>query len=157
MGLIWLQTSDGKRIHLPVTGDLDVNTPDTAIDVSMVQAIAINRCYSEPIIVNHPTFGQFTIDLMLGRNLTGSCNQCGQCCTHPVDQCLNPSVCWWPYNATVEGHKCPHLIIERANKWPNPGNTYCDVYATILDVFKGCSYPPRNIHPWMTNCGYTVI
>jgi hypothetical protein len=27
MGVIWLQTSDGKLIHLPVVGS-DVNSPD---------------------------------------------------------------------------------------------------------------------------------
>lgn len=153
MGKVWILRSDGKRCHLPIQGD-DVNTPDTAIDVSMVQSIAINKCYGQPIVVNHPTFGQFTID-MRRDGMTGACNQCGMCCTHLVEDC--PGNCAWPYRADIDCHACPHLVVENIHKWPKAGNSYCDIYGTILDVYKGCAYPPKAIRPEWTNCGYSEI
>jgi len=153
MGLVWILRTDGKRCHLPVQGD-DVNTPDTAIDVSFIQAVTIDKCFGEPIVVNHPIFGQFTIDMRYP-GIIGSCNQCGQCCTHPVEAC--PGNCAWPYRSDIDCHACPHLVVDKVNKWPQANNTYCDIYQTILDVFKGCAYPPRALHPHMTNCGYSLI
>lgn len=153
MGKVWILKSDGKRFHLPVQGN-DVNTPDTAIDVSMVQAMSINRCYSEPIIINHPTFGQFIID-MNREGLTGSCNQCGQCCTHPVGDC--PGNCAWSYRSDIDAHACPYLVVDKVQKFPQAGNTSCSLYATILDDYKGCAYPPDTVNPLWINCGYSEV
>ena len=155
MGKIWLQTTSGRLIHLPVVGD-DVNTPDEAEKIS-VSLLSADRCFSSQISVVHPTKGSIAFDFMAGSGLTGSCNQCGQCCTHPVDACPDPKgECGWPYRADINSHACKYLRVINKNKWPKPGNTQCSIYADILNVFKGCAYPPELL-PHMTNCGYTKI
>jgi len=155
MGLLWIQRSGDRVSHIPVIGD-DVNTPSNPIDVSMVQAVAINRYYSDPIVVNHPTLGQFTISFM-PEGITGSCNQCGHCCTHLVADCPNPGNCNWAYRSDIDCHACPHLVVDKVQKFPQANNTYCDVYQTILNVFKGCAYPPDVIKTEWINCGYSEI
>lgn len=153
MGKVWILRSDGKRCHLPVQGEADVNTPATAIDVSMVQAVAINRCYCQPIAINHPTFGQFTIDLCPS-GITGECVQCGHCCTHLVENCPDPENCAWPYREDIDCHACPNLIVKNPKKFPQAGNTTCSIYENILDQHKECAYPPDIINPLWINCGY---
>lgn len=157
MGKIWVQTTEGKLIHIPIVED-DFNTPDDPVKIpTSVVVGGVGRCFSEQRQIVHPTYGTITFDFMQDSGKTGSCNQCGQCCTHPVDDCLNPALCTWAYDVDIDAHACQYLVIDKKNKWPDPGNTSCSIYANILNVFKGCAYPPRNIHSWMFNCGYTVI
>lgn len=155
MGHIWLLTSDGRQIHLPVVGD-DVNSPDDPIKIPTSMIMNTNRCWSQPIVVNHPTYGSFTIDLMLDSGLTGSCNQCGQCCGHPIANCLHPADCGFVLHEDLQWHVCQYLDIKNWRKFGDAGNTTCTIYDTLLDMFKGCIYPPP-IYAWMTNCGFTVI
>jgi len=153
MGKIWLETSDGKLIHLPVVGD-DVNTPDDIIKIPTSLILSMNCCYGQQIIVNSPTYGQFTLDLRPD-GITGSCNQCGHCCTHLVSDCPAPSECSWPYRADIDAHVCQHLIIDKVNKWPQANNTSCALYGDILNTYKGCAYPPKVIKSEWINCGYS--
>jgi hypothetical protein len=155
MGKIWLQTTDGRLIHLPVVGD-DVNTPDDPIKIPVSIVLSVDRCYSSQIQVIHPTIGTITFDFFANRGVVGSCNQCGQCCAHPVDACPDPEGnCGWPYRANINSHACQYLTVIKNNKWPQPGNTECSIYADILNVSKGCAYPPDSFFPHMTNCGYS--
>jgi len=154
MGKIWLRTTHGKLIHLPVQGD-DVNNPDDPLGLTTAVMVNQNRCYGQPIVVNHPTLGQFTIDLRPD-GITGSCNQCGMCCGHPASDCqwTDLDECGYILNTDLDWHVCQHLVIDKWRKWGDPDNSYCSLYATILDEFKGCAYPPKRIDPWMTGCGY---
>ena len=94
MGKIWLETTDNRLIHLPIVGD-DFNSPDDAIKIPTAVLINRNRCFSGTIQIVSPQYGTITFDFTEdGR--TGSCNQCGQCCTHPADACPNPGNCGWP-------------------------------------------------------------
>ena len=161
MGKIWLTTSDNRLIHLDVQGD-DVNDPDTAkqLPVSVALISGLNRCWSNPIQIISPIYGSITIDLMQNSGLTGSCNQCGMCCGHPVADCIggphSPIPCGLILNTDIDWHVCQYLDIRNRNKWGDPNNSECTVYSNLLNVFKGCAYPPLHIHPWMTGCGYTV-
>ncbi len=90
MAKMWLQTSDGKLIHLPIQGVDDFNTPDDPIKIPTSMIVNQDRCYAEPITIIHPILGSVTIDMKLadGRDsITGSCVQCGMCCGHPVSEC----------------------------------------------------------------------
>ena len=152
MGKIWVQRSDGRVIHLPIVED-DFNTPDDPIVLPPV--LAVNRCYNQQIQVVHPTLGTITFDFM-PPGLTGSCNQCGHCCSHLVEDCPHPTGdCGWPYNADIDAHACQYLTVLKKNKWPQAGNTECSLYADILNTFKGCAYPPDVIDPLWINCGYS--
>lgn len=151
MGKLWLQRSDGRRIHIPIQ-EADVNTPDTAILVSNVQAV--NRVWSQPIQVAHPTYGTFTIDFS-NPNLTGSCNQCGMCCSHLSSGCTGN--CGYIPHAQLPIHHCQHLDIFNRNKWGQANNTQCTLYANILDNFKGCVYVPDVILPEWTGCGFSEV
>ena len=154
MGKIWVQTPSGKIIHLPIVED-DVNTADTPIQLSTALVAVMNRCYSQPIAIVHPTLGSITFDFR-PPGITGSCNQCGQCCSHPVADCLHPTGdCGYPYRADIDAHACQYLTVFKRNKWPQAGNTECSLYADILNQFKGCAYVPDVIDPKWINCGYS--
>lgn len=156
MGKVWLETSDGRLIHLPVVGD-DINTPDSVIKISTALILDMNRCYGQQIIVNSSTYGQFTLDLR-PNGIIGSCNQCGHCCSHLVEDCPTPPECGWPLRAIKshpDVHACQYLIISKENKWPQANNTSCALYGDILNTYKGCAYPPKVIKPEWINCGYS--
>lgn len=153
MGKIWLETTDGSLIHLPVVGD-DINSPDDAERIPTSILISANRRYGEQIEINHPTYGIIIFDLR-SPGIIGSCNQCGHCCSHLVEDCPFPPECGWPYNADIDAHACQHLIINNKNRWPQANNTSCAVYATILNTYKGCAYSPKVINPLWVNCGYS--
>jgi len=157
MGKIWLETTDGRLIHLPVVGD-DINTPDDVIRIPTSVLMNMDRCYDGQIEVVSPTHGTIIFDFEpSGR--TGSCNQCGQCCSHPVDACLHPTGdCGYPYRADIDCHACQYLTVFKVNKWGQKDNTECSLRANILNTFKGCTmFPtkPSEIKPHMTNCGYS--
>jgi len=158
MGKIWLETSSGKLIHLPVQGD-DFNSPDDDIRIPATIMINKNRCYSQPITVSIPGRGTVTIDFMQDSGLTGSCNQCGMCCGHPAGDCQWGSLeaCGYVLNADINWHVCQHLVISNWHKWGAKNNTSCAIYADLINIFKGCIYPPLHMKPWMTGCGYSVI
>jgi len=155
MGKVWLETSEGRLIHLTIVED-DFNTPNDPVKIPTSIIGIQNRCYGEQIQIVHPTLGSFTINLK-PEGVTGSCNQCGMCCGHPVADCPWGSLeqCGYILHEDLQWHVCQHLVIDRWRKWGDPDNSYCELYATILDNFKGCAYPPLHHHPWMTGCGYT--
>ena len=154
MGKIWVQTPSGRTIHLPIVED-DVNTADDPIELP--EMLSVNRCYSQQIVVVHPTLGTITLDLRPD-GITGTCNQCGHCCSHLVADCQDPPDCGWPLRTIPrqpDFHACQHLIISKENKWPQAGNTTCGLYGDILNIYKGCAYPPKAIDPLWVNCGYS--
>ena len=158
MGKIWLETTNGKLIHLPIVED-DFNSPDDAIRIPTAVLINRNRCFSGLIQIVSPQYGTITFDFTEdGR--TGECNQCGQCCTHPVDACPNPGNCGWPLR-TIRGfddfHSCQYLTILKENKWGDPDNTECSIYTDLINTFKGCMYPQNqpDMLPHMTSCGFS--
>ena len=155
MGKIWVQISSGKTIHLPIVED-DVNTADDPIVLPPM--LAVNRCYDSNVQIAHPTLGTITFEFApTGR--TGSCNQCGVCCSHPIADCPHPTGdCGYPLNTDLNIHVCQYLIIDKWRKWGQADNTECSFGADIMNNFKGCTlFPsiPDEIKPHMTNCGYS--
>jgi len=160
MGKIWLETTDNRLIHLPIV-EVDFNSPDDAIRIPTGVMINRDRCFSGTIQIVSPQYGTITFDFTEdGR--TGTCNQCGQCCTHPADVCPNPGNCRWPLR-TIRGfddfHACQYLTILKANKWGDPGNTECSIYTDLINTFKGCMYPyeQHEMKPHMTSCGFSWV
>ena len=151
MGKIWVETSSGRIIHLPIV-EADINTADDPI--VLPEMLSVNRCFSEQTIVDHPTLGTITFDFR-PPGIIGSCNQCGQCCTHLVEDCPHPPECGWPYRSDIDAHACQYLIVNKWRKWPQAGNTECALYGDILNQFKGCAYVPDVIKPEWINCGYS--
>ena len=158
MGVVWLQTTDGRFIHFPVVGS-DVNSPTDAVKIpTSIFAVNSNRCLSGTVTVVSPTYGEIVFDFNApGR--TGSCNQCGSCCTHPVAACTNPGGCGYILDTEYDVHKCQYLTIAAGKKkLGKAGNTECSLGSTIFDVAKGCSLEPSSasaIYPHMTACGFT--
>ena len=159
MGKIWLQTANGHLIHAPIVGD-DFNSPDDAVKIPTAVLVNRNRCFSGTIEIVSPTYGTITFDFTEdGR--TGECNQCGQCCAHPVDACPDPGGnCGWPLREIARSpdvHACQYLTIFKDNKWGDPGNTECSIYTDLINISKGCLYPPSqtDVLPHMTSCGFT--
>ena len=155
MGKIWVQTSSGRIIHLPIVED-DVNTADDPI--VLPEMLSVNRCYDANIQVVHPILGTITFEFApSGR--TGSCNQCGVCCSHPVADCPHPEGdCGYPLNTDIDFHVCQYLVINKWRKWGQAGNTECSLGTDIINNFKGCTlFPsvPAEIKSHMTNCGYS--
>jgi len=155
MGKIWVQTPNGRIIHLPIVED-DFNTADDPIVLPAM--LSINRCYDANIQVVHPTLGTITFEFApLGR--TGSCNQCGVCCSHPVADCPYPEGgCGYPLHPDLDFHVCQYLVIYKWRKWGDAGNTECSLGTDIMNNFKGCTlFPtvPAEIKSHMTNCGYS--
>ena len=156
MGKIWVQTSSGRIIHLPIVED-DINTADDPIVLPPM--LSVNRCFSEQTIIAHPTLGTITFDFR-PPGIIGSCNQCGHCCTHPESECLatidgHPENCGYIYHEDLDLHVCQHLVIDKWRKFPQAGNTSCVLYGDILNTYKGCAYPPKTINPLWINCGYS--
>jgi hypothetical protein len=159
MGKIWLETTSGKLIHFPVL-EGDVNSPDDAMKIPTSVVRDRNRCFSGIIQITDPTYGSITFDFsMVGR--TGECNQCGQCCTHPVGACPDVGgACGWPYRADIDAHACQHLVVKNLSKWGQTKNSSCGIYETLIDTYKGCIYPltsPDELLPHMTACGFEFI
>jgi len=155
MGKIWLQTSDERLIHLPVVGD-DVNTPDDAVKIPTSVIVNQNRCYGQQIEVDLSGYGKGTVTIDLRPDgITGSCNQCGVCCSHPENECLGNCNYITNVKAPAGYHVCQHLTIAKAKDWGKAENTTCFIYDNILNTFKGCAYPPKVINPLWTNCGYS--
>lgn len=155
-GKVWIITAYDKIIYLTVQGDVDINTPEDPI--SMPSGIMVDRCFAYPYEVVDPIYGTFYIDLMPS-NYTGTCNRCGECCGHPVEDCQWESleVCGYVLNTNLNWHVCQHLVIDNWHQWGKPNNTTCELYATILDDYKGCAYPPLHFKSWMTDCGYSIV
>ena len=155
MGKIWVETSDGRLIHLPILED-DYNTPDDPVRIPVSLISSVNRCYSDQKVIS---YGDDTITLdMRPPGIIGSCNQCGHCCSHLVEDCPRPEGCGWPYRSDIDAHACQHLVVNKWRKWPQAGNTSCAMYSTILDFSKGCAYPWSigEINPLWINCGYSI-
>ena len=159
MGKIWLQTTGGRLIHLPIVGD-DFNSPDDAVRIPAAVLVNRDRCFSEQIQIVSPQYGTITFDFTEPGRI-GSCNQCGQCCTHPVDVCPDPGGnCGWPLRALKkfpDVHACQYLTIINETKWGDPGNTECSIYTDLINTFKGCMYPLNqpDMRPHMTSCGFS--
>jgi hypothetical protein len=151
MGKCWLETTTGKLIHLPV-----VNTPDDPVRIPTSIILNMNRCYSNQIEILSPTYGAIIFDFMQDSLFTGSCNQCGLCCSHPVGNCPHPTGnCGYLLHPNLDYHVCQHLVIDKWRKWGDIGNTECAIYTDILNQFKGCVWPPDTIEPHMINCGFS--
>ena len=158
MGKIWLKTTDNRLIHLPIVGD-DFNSPDDAIKIPTAVLINRDRCFSGTIEIISPTYGTIIFDFT-EEGRTGECNQCGQCCTHPIDVCPNPGDCRWPLREIKKSdsvHACPYLTILNDTKWGNPGNTECSIHTDLINSFKDCMLFPslRDMKPHMTSCGFS--
>ena len=140
MGKIWLQTSDGKLIHLLVEGP-DVNTSDSPTKIPTSVISTTNRCLDHNIVIVHPTYGQITI-VFAPANRTGTCNQCGHCCAHLASTCAGP--CGYIEANNPLYHKCQHLTELRGSQRGigKVGGTECSVCSTILNVCKGCTMFP---------------
>jgi hypothetical protein len=151
MGLIWLQTTDGKLIHLPVVG-ADINSPEAPVKIpASVMVTGKNRCMSGQYTINIPTIGSVTINLdPIGRS--GDCNQCGQCCTHNIAACVD-LLCGYVVDMVNGVHKCQYLtILTGGNNGLGRNNgTECSIRTNILDIFKGCILFPENASQ-IANC-----
>ena len=134
MGVIWLQTTTGQLIHLPIVEE-DFNTPNSPvkIPVDSFNVGAANRCLSGTFTVNNPTYGSVTFDFGApGR--TGSCNQCGQCCSHPIASCTAlGGNCGYVVDTGKGVHKCRYLtILPGAQKGIGKTNgTECSIRPTL--------------------------
>ena len=161
MGKFWLETTDNRLIHLPIVGD-DFNSPDDAIRIPTAVMVNRDRCFSGTIQIVSPQYGTITFDFTEpGR--TGSCNQCGQCCTHPVDACPDPAGnCGYPLREIARSpdvHACQYLTIFKDGKWGDPANTECSIHTDLINTFKGCMlFPSENkMKPHMTSCGFSWV
>jgi len=161
MGKIWLETTNNRLIHLPIVGD-DFNSPDDAIRIPTAVMVNRDRCFSGTIQIVSPQYGTITFDFTEpGR--TGSCNQCGQCCTHPVDACPDPAGnCGYPLREIARSpdvHACQYLTIFKDGKWGDPANTECSIHTDLINTFKGCMlFPSENkMKPHMTSCGFSWV
>jgi hypothetical protein len=160
MGVIWILINNSRIVHLPVIGE-DVNTPSNPVNVSVFASAINNRNFSSNVSVNTPTFGRITIKLVPdGR--TGECNQCGQCCSHPVGDCPHPPDCGYVpiTNKGVDYHACQYLtVFSGSNKGIGANNgTECSMRSDILNIAKGCVlFPqkPSEIESWMTACSFS--
>ena len=61
MGKIWLETTDGRLIHLPIVGE-DFNSPDDAVRIPTGVLVNRNRCFSGLIQIVSPQYGTITFD-----------------------------------------------------------------------------------------------
>ena len=154
MGKIWVQTSSGRLIHLPIVED-DFNTPDDPVKIP-TSVLSITRHRSGTIQIVSPEHGTVTFDFdVAGR--TGSCNECGRCCSHPAGSCSDPD-CGYVLNADLDYHVCQYLTIFKNNKWGLKDNTECSLGTGLINTFKGCTMGPNGpseMHPHMTNCGFS--
>jgi hypothetical protein len=154
MGKIWLQTTDGRLIHLPVVGD-DVNTPDDPVKIPTAVLTTEDRCLSGQITVAAPGYGNVIFDFDPPGRTGGPCSQCGQCCTHPIAACPEPDDCHHVLDTTYNIHKCQYLTIKPgAGKLGKSDGTECSLRAEILDRFKGCTLGPDAREPHMTSCTF---
>lgn len=160
MGNLWVQTSDGKLIHLAVAGN-DINTPasPTKIPTSVVSAALADRCLAGNVSITIAGYGPVTF-VFDPPGRSGLCNQCGSCCVHPVANCTSaPGTCDFILDTKYNVHKCPHLDIKPGQgKLHNANGTSCTIHASLVDNLKGCLYFPvrsSELSPWMNNCGFT--
>lgn len=145
MAYLWLITKSGSLIHVPIAGEVDFNTPDTPTKIpTSIIARELDRCVS-----GNYTFeidGQSVTVLLDPPGRTGSCNQCGECCSHLVTQCPNPTGdCGYIVADDPLYHKCQYL-----NELKGPtrgigkvGGTECSVHRDLLDLYKGCVFYPE--------------
>ena len=154
MGKIWVQTSSGRLIHLPIVGD-DFNTPDDTIKIPAA-VISTTRHRSGTIEIVSPEYGTIMFDFDIDGRM-GSCNECGMCCSHPAGGCSDPD-CGYVLNTDIDFHVCQHLVINKWRKWGQAGNTECSLGTNLINTYKGCIWGPINpgeIHPHMTSCGFS--
>lgn len=154
MGVIWVQTSNNKMLHLPIIGP-DINTPDSLpkVPASSIPIEELRSGVISPVFVEGYGIILFNFTAP-GR--TGSCVQCGSCCTHPVENC--PGQCTYIYDEQYNVHKCQYLIINPGEgKLGEPGQAACSLYSNVIEACKGCLFGPgsiREMMPWMKKCGF---
>lgn len=132
MGVIWLQTTDNKLIHLPVVGD-DVNTPNDTVKIPTSALKVLDRCMSINKSIDLSTYGFGVVTIRLNPpNRIGTCNQCGQCCVG-----------------------CTYLVVK--TKIGKVNGTVCGVRADILNIAKGCMIFPVTAEDIVNYplCGFT--
>ena len=131
MGVIWLQTTSGKLIRMPVVGP-DVNALDDLIKIptSVIGNDAINKNFSDKITVDIEGKGPVIFDFSVpGR--TGSCKKCGYCCSH-----------------------CEHVIV--VDEIGKPNGALCDIRMNIFNISNGCTLAPdcpEQVHNYK-DCGF---
>ncbi len=148
MGVIWIQTATGQFIHLPIVGD-DFNSPNDAAPIpsSVVRAGVGDRCFSGTPTVDLPGWGTVTFAFDPPGRI-GSCNQCGQCCTHLISACGEGANCGYIVSGTY--HICQYLTI-RPKGIGRADGTLCSIRANIMDIFKGCILFPEKASE-IVNC-----
>lgn len=154
MPRIWFKDKRGAAFHIDVdtaswTGDY--NTPETAETIPQT-IVTADRC------MNTVTFttpkGTFSIILDVNGR-TGSCNQCGQCCSHLITDCQEPTSCGYVVDGSY--HRCQYLTVHGPGIGKKNG-TSCSIHSSLLyESLKGCvCYPasPNEITSLMTACGF---
>ena len=157
MPRIVLKDKYGGRFYLhPGTaswGTGNYNTKETAEVVP--QAIAnSNRCPNSLTVA----LGMITVIMDLSVNgRTGSCNQCGQCCSHLASTCTYGASCG---RTKIIGlyHACPHLVKLGPGIGKKNG-TSCSIYQSLMyEGYKSCVVFPTHkseIGTRMTFCGFS--
>lgn len=145
MAVIWLLTKAGSLIHVPIVGTEDFNNPDTPVKIpTSIVKREMDRCISGSY--NLTIDGRSVTILLDPPGRTGTCNQCGECCSHLVTQCPNPTgYCGYiPADSTLY-HKCQYLDeLHGPNKGIGKvGGTQCSIYRDLLDLSKGCVFYPE--------------
>lgn len=146
MAYLWLVTKAGSQIHVPIAGDVDFNTPDTPVKIpTSVVAREIDRCIAGTYTLTID--GQSVTILLDPPGRSGTCNQCGECCSHLVSECTDPTCGTTGYILADNTlyHKCKHL---RELKGPTGGignadGTECLIHRDLLDLSKGCVFYPE--------------
>ena len=136
MASIRFKDKNGNCFLLYVTnaswGTGDYNTPEEAVVVPQT-IVNLNRCLGT-IVLSTPK-GPVTLDFNLNGR-TGSCNQCGQCCSHLASTCpARPTCCY-----IIDGiyHRCSHLVI-RAPGIGKRNGTECGIFNRLLyEGYKQC-------------------
>ncbi len=122
-------------------GTGDFNNPVTAEVVSDTITMC-NRC-SNSISINTSS-GLVTLYLNLNGR-TGSCNQCGQCCSHLASTCTYGASCGY---SKIIGlfHCCPNLVASGSGVGKKNG-TSCSIYNRLLyEGYKSCVTFPSEVY-----------
>lgn len=142
MPTIWIKDRTGKVFHFTTeiaSWEGGYNTPETAIPASAV--INQNRCINTITI----KVGTDTLTMSLAQHgREGACVQCGQCCSHLRELCLDPKgKCGYLHRG--KHHVCEHLIeYPREGGIGAPGGTACNIHDRLLvEGLKGCIVWPE--------------
>ncbi len=133
-------------------GAPDLSDPATARTIDATVA-SCNRCSNGITLTLVEGTFTWTFDVN-GR--TGSCIQCGQCCSHLASTCTNGASCGY---SKIIGlyHACPHLVKLGPGIGKKNG-TECDIYNRLLyEGYKSCVSFPSEAFEIVNRpmCGFT--